>query len=48
MLGAKNRQKKLLQAGHSLQVYDQDSKAVEQLVAAGATGAGSVQDTANH
>jgi 3-hydroxyisobutyrate dehydrogenase len=40
--------KKILQAGHSLQVYDQDSKAVEQLVAAGATGAGSVQDTANH
>lgn len=40
--------KKILQAGHSLQVYDQDSKAVEQLVAAGATGAESVQDTASH
>ena len=46
MLGAKMA-KKILQAGHSLQVYDQDSKAVEQLVAAGATSAGSVQDTAN-
>lgn len=40
--------KKILQAGHSLQVYDQDSKAVGQLVAAGATGAESVQDTASH
>ncbi len=47
MLGAKMAEK-ILQAGHSLQVYDQDSKAVEQLVAAGATGAGSVQDTTNH
>jgi len=47
MLGAKMA-KKILQAGHSLQVYDQDSKAVEQLVAAGATGAGSVQDTTSH
>ena len=46
MLGAKMAEK-ILQAGHSLQVYDQDSKAVEQLVAAGAIGAGSVQDTAN-
>jgi len=40
--------KKILQAGHSLQVYDQDTKAVERLVAAGATGAGSVQDTTSH
>jgi 3-hydroxyisobutyrate dehydrogenase len=39
---------KILQAGHSLQVYDQDSKTVERLVAAGATGAESVQDTASH
>lgn len=47
MLGEKMA-KKILQAGHSLQVYDQDSKAVERLVAAGATGAGSVQDTTSH
>lgn len=40
--------KKILQAGHSLQVYDQDSKTVERLVAAGATGAESVQDTTSH
>jgi len=47
MLGEKMA-KKILQAGHSLQVYDQDTKAVERLVAAGATGAGSVQDTTSH
>lgn len=47
MLGAKMAEK-ILQAGHSLQVYDQDSKTVERLVAAGATGAESVQDTASH
>ena len=47
MLGAKMAEK-ILQAGHSLQVYDQDTKAVERLVAAGATGAGSVQDTTSH
>ena len=47
MLGAKMAEK-ILQAGHSLQVYDQDSKTVERLVAAGATGAESVQDTTSH
>ena len=47
MLGSKMATK-VLDAGHSLKVYDRDPHAVEKLVAVGASGVRSVQEVASH